>query len=65
MAAGYSPTHKYRKWMAMHSREYETATELAEACAQQFNEYESDDSIPELIFELAQLEMDTWQKPTT
>lgn len=48
-------TSGVRNWMFRNADQFETATELAEAAANQFNLYENnrDYSIPEWVFEKA------------
>ena len=42
---------KIKRWMWNH--EYDSATELAEAAADEFNAYEANDDIPDEIYDLA------------
>jgi hypothetical protein len=50
-----------QNWMFRNVADYETATELAEAAAAQFNLYENtrDYTIPERVFEMAAFVMPT------
>ena len=50
-----------QNWMYRNVSEFETATELAEAAANQFNLYENtrDYTIPERVFELAAIVLPT------